>query len=136
MQFSSLRPSVNSIPNQKTSSTRRTPRLIIFGLIGVLLAAGIAYWWRHGGEEQLILFLQADFRVAQIDPQKATMTLTRPGETLVVSCAEACDFFRIGKKYSMMNRGGVLEFKSAKRKLELPILEQHLEFEKPPGGQG
>jgi hypothetical protein len=102
----------------------------------VFLAAGIAYWWHHGGREQVILFLQADFRVTHIDQQNGTMTLTRPGETLIVSCAAACDFFRIGKKYSMMNRGGVLEFKSASRKLELPILEQHLEFEKPPGGQG
>jgi hypothetical protein len=100
------------------------------------MAGATAYWWRNGGREQLFLFLQADFRVVQIDPQKGTMTLTRPRETLIVNCAGACDLFKIGKKYSMMNRGGVLEFKGAKRKFELPILEQHLEFEKPPGGQG
>ena len=104
--------------------------------MGLFLAGGLTYWWRNGGREQLILFLQADFRVTQIDPQKGTMTLARPGEILIVSCDGVCDSFRIGKKYSMRNQGGVLEFQSAKRKLELPIIEQHLEFEKLPGGQG
>jgi hypothetical protein len=127
---------VISIPNRKTPSRRRTLRWGISCVITLILVGVAAYWWGNGGEEQLILFLQADFHVAQIDQQKGTMTLTRPGETLIVSCAGVCNFFRIGKKYSMLNRGGVLEFKTAKRKLELPILEQHLEFEKPPGGQG
>ena len=104
-------------------------------MIGFILAGGVVYW-RNGGREQVILFLQADFRVTQIDPQNGTMTLTRPGETVMVRCAAVCDLFRVGRKYSMMNRGGVLECKARHRKIEMPIIEQHLEFEKPPGGQG
>lgn len=127
---------VNSTTKQKTPSQRRTHRWGIFCVVFLILVAGIAYWWRNGGREQVILFLQADFRVTNIDEPHETMTVTRPGETVVVSCSGVCDFFRVGKKYSMMNRGGALEFKSRKRTLELPILEQHLEFEKPPGGQG
>lgn len=127
---------MNTAAKQKPSSQRRTHRWAIFCLVFLILAAGITYWWRDGGRERVILFLQADFRVTNIDQVNGTMTLTRPGETVIVSCAGACDLFRIGKKYSLMNRGGVLEFKSAKRKVELPILEQHVEFEKLPGGQG
>jgi hypothetical protein len=103
---------------------------------GLILAGGVLLWWRNGDREEIILFLQGDFRVAKINQQDKTMTLTRRRETLLVNCAGVCDLFRVGKKYSMMNRGGVLEFKSGKRKLELPIIEQHLEFEKLPSGQG
>lgn len=127
---------MNSATKEKTAPTRRNLRWAIACVSTLILIGAAAYWWRNGGREQLFLFLQSDFRVTHIDRQNDTMTLTRPGETVVVACAGVCDFFRIGKKYSMMNRGGVLEFKSAKRKLELPILEQHLEFEKIPGGQG
>jgi hypothetical protein len=103
---------------------------------GLILAVGVLLWWRNGGREEIILFLQGDFRVTKINQQDKTMTLTRRRETLIVNCASVCGLFRVGKKYSMMNRGGVLEFKSGKGKLELPIIEQHLEFEKLPGGQG
>jgi hypothetical protein len=127
---------VNRATKGKTPSPRRSVRWGAFCVIGLFLAGGMVYWWRNGGREQAILFLQADFRVTHIDQQSGTMTLTRPGETLIVNCTGVCDFFRIGKKYSMMNRGGVVELKNAKRKLELPILEQHLEFQKLPGGQG
>jgi hypothetical protein len=127
---------VNSAAKQKTPSMRGAHRWGIFCVFFLILAAGIAYWWHNGGREKIILFLQDDFRVTNIDQPNRTMRLTRPGEIVIVSCDGACDFFRVGEKYSMMNRGGVLEFKSRKRRLELPILEQHLEFEKPPGVQG
>lgn len=84
----------------------------------------------------MILFVQPDFRVTQIDRQNGTMTLTRPRESVIVTCTGACDLFRVGEKYSFMNRGGVLEFKTGRRRLELRIIEQHLEFEKLPGGKG
>ncbi len=108
--------------------------LIIVVLV-FLLAAGLIYRWRVSLWEQMILFLQSDFKVVIIDPQAKNMTLTRPGETLLVDCEDVCSMFKVGKKYSLMDRGGVLEFKRGGSKLELPIIEQHLEFEKMPGGQ-
>jgi|SRR5581483_1391360 len=122
-------------PKTQTPPTRKRQLLIVVAIV-LLLAGGLVYRWRIALWEQTMLFLQSDFRVVTIDPQAKNMTLTRPGETLLVDCEDVCSLFKLGKKYSLMDRGGVLEFKRGRNKLELPILEQHLEFEKMPGGRG
>jgi len=111
-------------------------QLLMVAAIALVIAGGLIYHWRTGLRDQVILFLQSDFKVVAIDPQTRNMTLSRPGENLLVNCEDVCSLFKVGKKYSLMDRGGVLELKRGSLKLELPILEQHLEFEKMPGGKG
>jgi hypothetical protein len=115
---------------------RRTVPWAVVGLGSLALAAGVVYWWRGGGREQVLLALQPDFRVTQIDQQKKTMIVARVQETLLVSCDNWCDMFIVGKSYPMLDRGGVLEFRKKRQRIELPVLQEHVEFEMPPGGHG
>jgi len=120
--------------NSENPPTRKRQAFAV--VILLVLAGALIYHWRAGLWEQLLLFIQPDFKVVAIDLQNKNMTLSRTGETLLVDCEDVCNTFKVGKKYSVIDRDGVLEFKRGRQKLELPILEQHLEFEKMPGGRG
>jgi hypothetical protein len=130
---------VNSLATAKQQSLAPKRRGVRWGvpcLIGFVLVAGIVYWWRNGGRAQLLLALQPDFMVTQIDRQDRTMTLARTNEAYVVSCGNTCDLFMVGKGYSMLDRGDALEWRRKRQKIELPILQEHVDFEIPPGGHG
>jgi len=107
--------------------------LSLAGLI--FLSVGLHAWF-HGGKERMLLLLQPGFTVTGIDRLAQTLTLSRVQENLVVSCGTRCDFFEVGKRYSMLRRGGALEFTTKGEKVLLPILREHFDFETPPGGHG
>ena len=56
------------------------------------------------------------------------MTLQGVNETFTVRCGDACSSFQPGRKYRMLYRGKVLEYKGKKRWLQFPILQQHVDF--------
>lgn len=103
---------------------------------GVALVLMGVYWWRNGGREQVLLALQPDFTITQIDRAGRTMILSRVQESFIVSCGNQCDLFSVGKSYSMLHHGGVLEFRKSGEKIRLPILQEHVDFETSPGGHG
>lgn len=94
------------------------------------------WWWRHGGKESVALALQPGFEVRQIDLQEKTITVTRVNDTYVVGCENSCGMFVAGKTYAMVDRGGVLEYRTQGQRIMLPVLKEHIEFETPPGGHG
>jgi hypothetical protein len=130
---------VNGLAIATKQSRAPNHRRMLWGMLCVLalgLAAGIVFWWRNGGREQILLALQPDFTVTQIDPKAATMTVARANEAYVVRCGEACELFRVGNRYSLLDRGDALEFRIKRQKIALPILQEHVDFQTPPGGHG
>jgi hypothetical protein len=105
-------------------------------LVAVALVLEVAHWWLNGGHEQVLVALQPDFRVIGIDHQAKTMTLSRAQESFTVSCEDSCDLFRLNRKYSMFERGGILEYSRHGKRIKLQVLQEHVDFETPPGGHG
>lgn len=105
-------------------------------LVGVALVLEIAHWWLNGGHEQVVLALQPDFRVIGVDHQTKTMTLSRAHESFVVNCNDSCDLFRLDRKYPMFVRGSMLEYSRGSKKIKLQVMQEHVDFETPPGGHG
>jgi hypothetical protein len=101
-----------------------------------LVAFGFGYWQRASFEDQLVLFLQPDYRVTQMDTNKRLMTVEGVSESFVVQCQEACAFFVAGGKYRMLYRGNFLEFRKDGRKLKFEIIEIRVKPPAVPGGLG
>jgi len=134
----SLIPNVTApaIQKGKTAKPGKARRLWwILGLLAlVIVGAFIA--WRNGGREAMLLALQPGFQVMKVDQAAQTMLVTRLNETYLVRCAQSCDLFDVGKTYKMRMQAGGLEVVRKGQRLALPILEEHIEFETPPGGHG
>jgi hypothetical protein len=115
---------------------RRIPTRVTLCLGALVLAGLTTYFFRSNWRKEIVLLLQPDFTVTKIDGEAKTLTLSRAQESLIVSCGDSCGLFRVGKSYGMLNRGSVAQFRIGGQKVELPILQQHFEFETPPGGHG
>lgn len=107
-----------------------------FTLLCVVALVAISFWLGAGGWTRVILLAQPGFTVTAIDREAQTLTLSRVQETFVVSCKNRCDLFKLGKRYSMRQRGGALEFTKEGEKIEMPIVREHFDFETPTGGHG
>jgi hypothetical protein len=130
---------VNSVGTATQAAPRRKPhasRTLVLCLVVVALVLEILHWWLNGGQEQVLLALQPDFTVINIDHQAKTMTLSRAQEGFIVSCDDSCDVFKLGKKYPMFERGPMLEYRRSGKKIKLPVLQEHVDFQTPPGGHG
>ncbi len=92
--------------------------------------------FRSEARYRIELLLQPSFEAKSVDLPNKTMTLQRMNETYVVRCGEDCDRFRAGRKYGMVNRGGLLEVRQGGRKIEMPIIHQHIDFNTVTGGKG
>lgn len=98
---------------------------------GALLAAlfAVLLWWNRGGDYQLSVALQPEFRVSSIDPQAGTMRIENAHEGFVVHCADTCGTFTIGSHYRMVYRGAVMEYRRNGKRFRFPILQQRVNFE-------
>jgi hypothetical protein len=113
--------------NGFTTVKRKHWRLYL-SMMGLILVA-LAYWWTHGGEYDLLVALQPEFQVSQIDRKTGTMTIGNASEAFLVRCADTCNAFEIGGKYSMLYRGTVMEYRRGGRTFQFPILQQHVNFD-------
>jgi hypothetical protein len=122
---------------QATFQGKRHIPLAAGASLAVLIFLSVSLFaWFHGGRERMLLLLQPAFTATAIDPQAQTLTLRRAQESFVVSCGHQCGFFAVGKRYTMHQRAGALEFTGKSEKITLPILREHYDFETPPGGHG
>ncbi len=117
----------------KFPTVKRGWLLVAFGALAIVV---LLLWWHRGGRDQLVLALQPQFQVIQIDTIKNTMTLHRLNQTYVVNCAMDCQNFSAGKSYSMLDRGGILQFKLNGRMVLLRIVQEHIDFDTVTGGRG
>lgn len=95
----------------------------------------IAYQWSEVRDE-LVLIVQPRYRVTQINSADGLMTVEGVNEGFVVRCHDLCSSFVPGGKYSMLYRGGTLEFRSKGAVRELEIIEIRVKPATVPGGMG
>jgi len=120
----------------KPARQRRYSSFTFICLLSVVALGAVSLWLRAGGWSQVTLVQQPGVTVTAINREAKTLTLSRVRESFAVSCESRCDLFEVGKRYSMGQREGFLEFTRKAEKIELPILREHYDFETPPGGHG